>query len=68
MYFARMNLKLSAYDVGDMELKQFYKGEATEGWNLETPLGSNLETDGMAEEGSEDQCKQVVNSLTPRHL
>jgi hypothetical protein len=26
MYFARMHLKLSLYDVGDMELKQFYKG------------------------------------------
>ena len=27
MYFARIHLKLSQYDVGDMELKQFYKGE-----------------------------------------
>eukprot|EP00913_Durusdinium_trenchii_P019202 g18047.t1 len=31
MYFARMNLKLSAYDVGDMELKQFYKGMDPDG-------------------------------------
>ncbi|CAJ1354768.1 unnamed protein product [Effrenium voratum] len=26
MYFARINLRLTQYDVGDMELKQFYRG------------------------------------------
>ena len=26
MYFARVDLKLSQYDVSDMELKQFYRG------------------------------------------
>ena len=31
MYFARMHLKLSQYDVGDMELKQFYKGMDPDG-------------------------------------
>ena len=27
MYFARINLRLTQYDVGDMELKQFYRGQ-----------------------------------------
>jgi len=36
MYFARMHLKLSLYDVGDMELKQFYKGMDPDGDGVDT--------------------------------
>ena len=74
LYFARQNLHLTAYDVGDMELKQFYKSplprvqeSSLAGRYCDFPRWGHPSASGMDRNGDGVDAEELLNFIKEQH-